>query len=116
MDRRLTAALPYVSSTLATAGIAYLAWQLTILQGGVVESRVEVQAIRAQLDAERGERASLEARSADLSRRAEDLRRSLADAREALAASGQDVGQSIRRIEARSAVIEAGFSGIREEL
>ncbi len=117
MDRpKLFSGLPFAGVSLLACGIGFFAWQHSVLQESVVEGRLEVQALRARLDAERGERAALETRSADLARRAEDLGRRVGEAHDALASSGQNVGESLRRIEAREAVLQAGFDGFREDL
>lgn len=113
---KFSGALPYVSTCFVAAGIGFFGWQLTILQGSVADGRQEVQALRSKLEAERGERAALEARSVELSRRAEELSARVADAHQEVASSGHNVGESIRRIESREAVIEAGFNGLRQEL
>src|SRR5687768_5466483 len=107
---------PYVSIVLATAGVGYFGWQLSSLQGNIVDGRLEVQALRGQLDAERGERTQLEQRSSELARRAAELERAIADAQAAFASSGADVGESIRRMEARDSVMEASFSGLRSDV
>jgi S1-C subfamily serine protease len=107
---------PYVSIVLAAAGVGYFSWQLSGLQGSIVEGRQEVQALRGQLDAERGERTQLEQRSSELARRAADLERAIADAQAAFASSGADVGESIRRMEARDSVMEASFTGLRGDV
>src|SRR5205085_7094503 len=100
MERaKSTSVMPYVSTSVAAIGIAFFGWQLTSLKSSVVDGRNEVQALRAQIDAEREERAALEGRSRDLGRRAEELARSIADARSALASSGADVGASLKRME-----------------
>jgi S1-C subfamily serine protease len=108
--------VPRIGSLIATSGIAFFGWQLTVLHGTVLEGRQEVQALRSQLDAERGERAALEHRSAEMSRRAEELARSIGEARQAFTSSGQNVGDAIERLEERTAAIDTGLAGIRSDV
>src|SRR5688572_1254472 len=82
---------PYLTIALAAASVGYFSWQLGTLQDGIVDGRKEVQALRGQLDAERGERTHLEQRSAELARRAADLERAIADAQSSFASSGANV-------------------------
>src|SRR5207253_1153796 len=76
----------------------------------------EVKALRTRLNNAHDERVALEERAVALGRRAEDLERSLADARAGLTATGQDAGARIGRVEAREAVLQASFTGLKDEV